>query len=159
MRIMKRCRWIEVVLRPLASRSHLSVVKGDERRREMLRCIVGWLIDGTAEKSIWSRSIQHLIVQMMVIWGINLFAEWSFFGHFWHFHSYFTLQRTRRDLLSFILKCPQNMNQSRKIKNSCLLTAVIFFKYFYLTHDESWKIISKEIFFWKSFFRPPGKLI
>lgn len=82
--IMKR-RWrVKVVFGSLSSSQHLWVVKSDECRREMLR---GRCLLITSEKSIWRCSIEHLIVQLLMVRRINLFTKRSFFRHFQNFFS------------------------------------------------------------------------
>lgn len=88
---MKRCRWIKVVLvcRSLASSgSHLCVVKCNECRRKML-CRTRLLLNAAAKKSIRRRSVENLIMQVVVIRRIHLFTERSFLGHFFFFDKIF----------------------------------------------------------------------
>lgn len=127
---MKRCWGIEVVFvcrRPLSrcSRGHLCVVKCHKSRREICwgREMRGTrlLIVGVTEKSIWCGSIQHLVVQMMMIRGVN-FPKRSFFRHFFNifFLSFQTSQKTH--LHNFFTKyfkstTVRGVNQFQKIEN------------------------------------------
>lgn len=130
---MKRSRRVEVVFGPLSSSQHLWVMKSDKCRREMLGRS-GLLIP--SEKSIWRCSIEHLIVQLLMVRRINLFTKWSLFRHFKNLFSI--------NLCVFIFWCLFSKRQRSSVKeSSCWIfqTALAIHLYFFwlLSH---WQVQS-----------------
>lgn len=147
--VVKGCGWIKVAFmcRPLAGSRHLWVVKCNKCRRKVL-CRIRLMLETVSKKSIWNRSIKHLIVQVMMVRRVDLFTKRSFFRHR---QLFYRLERTQDELggvfrfitgntcfykICFISKSLQWMIQFQKIDTFLnYFSSLYFIKLIFLTHD------------------------